>query len=250
MGRLYLAAVVAVLPSVIYADNGPGQAAVTPQIQAPAQMPPITAELKTEKQKGSFAVGFNMGSTLRKSIGSDTIDLAAFLQGMQQSLEGQKASLSAIEQERALKSFVTTIQAQQVKKHAEAVEANKKKGEEYLANNKKQKGVVVTPSGLQYQVLKEGTGKKPTAADQVQVHYHGTLIDGTVFDSTVERGEPITFHVNRVIPGWTEALQLMKEGSKFRVVIPPELAYRQRGAPPKIGPNETLIFEIELLKVK
>ena len=142
------------------------------------------------------------------------------------------------------------MQAQQVKKQAETVENNKKKGEDYLANNKKQKGVVVRPSGLQYQVLKEGSGKQPTANDEVQVHYHGTLTDGTVFDSSIDRGEPVTFRVNRVIPGWTEALQLMKEGTKVRVVIPPDLAYRQRGAPPKIGPNETLIFEIELLKVK
>jgi FKBP-type peptidyl-prolyl cis-trans isomerase FklB len=252
MGRFYLAAAIAVLPSVIYADSGdphPGQAA--PQAaKALAEMPPIAAELKSDKQKGSFAIGYNMGSTLRKQIGADTIDAAAFLQGMQQSLAGQKASLSSIEQERALKAFITTVQAQQVKKQAETVENNKKKGDEYLANNKKQKGVVVRPSGLQYQVLKEGSGKQPTASDEVQVHYHGTLLDGTVFDSSIDRGEPVTFRVNRVIPGWTEALQLMKEGSKVRVVIPPDLAYRQRGAPPKIGPNETLIFEIELLKVK
>jgi len=244
MGRFYLAAAIAVLPSVIYADSGdphPGQAA-PPAAKALAEMPPIAAELKSDKQKGSFAIGYNMGSTLRKQIGADTIDAAAFLQGMQQSLAGQKASLSSIEQERALKAFITTVQAQQVKKQAETVENNKKKGDEYLANNKKQKGVVVRPSGLQYQVLKEGSGKQPTASDEVQVHYHGTLLDGTVFDSSIDRGEPVTFRVNRVIPGWTEALQLMKEGSKVRVVIPPDLAYRQRGAPPKIGPNETLIL--------
>lgn len=252
MGRFYLAAAIAVLPSVICADGGdPHPAQAAPQAaKAANEMPPIAAELKSDKQKGSFAIGYNMGSTLRKQIGANTIDAAAFLQGMQQSLAGQKASLSAIEQERALKAFITTVQAQQVKKQAEAVENNKKKGDEYLANNKKQKGVVVRPSGLQIQVLKEGTGKQPTATDEVQVHYHGTLLDGTVFDSSIDRGEPVTFRVNRVIPGWTEALQLMKEGGKVRVVIPAELAYRQRGAPPKIGPNETLIFEIELLKVK
>jgi FKBP-type peptidyl-prolyl cis-trans isomerase FklB len=251
MGRFHLVMAIAVFPSLIYADGGgdtrPGQAGAAPQA---AKAPPIVAELKTEKQKGSFAVGYNMGMTLRKQIGEETIDVAAFLQGMQQSLAGQKASLSAIEQERALKSFIMTVHSQQTKKAAEALEANKKKGEDFLANNKKQKGVIVRPSGLQYQVLKEGTGKQPKATDEVQVHYHGTLTDGTVFDSSVDRGEPVTFPVNRVIPGWTEALQLMKEGSKIRVVIPSQLAYGQRGAPPKIGPNETLVFEIELLKVK
>jgi len=254
MGRFYLAMAIAVFPSVIYADGGdtrPGQAGAAPQAaKAPTEMSPIAAELKTDKQKGSFAVGYNMGTTLRKQIGAETIDVAAFLRGMQQSLAGEKASLSAIEQERALKSFIASVQSQQMKKAAEALDANKKKGDEFLANNKKQKGVVVRPSGLQYQILKEGSGKRPTPTDEVQVHYHGTLTDGTVFDSSIDRGEPVTFRANRVIPGWTEVLQLMKEGTKVRVVIPPELAYRQRGFPPKIGPNETLIFEIELLKVK
>jgi FKBP-type peptidyl-prolyl cis-trans isomerase FklB len=127
---------------------------------------------------------------------------------------------------------------------------NKKKGEEFLAANAKKEGVKTLPSGLQYLVLKEGTGKKPGPTDEVEVHYHGTLIDGSVFDSSVDRGEPASFPVNRVIPGWTEALQLMKEGAKWRVFIPSKLAYQQRGSPPKIGPNETLIFEIELLHVK
>jgi FKBP-type peptidyl-prolyl cis-trans isomerase FklB len=129
-------------------------------------------------------------------------------------------------------------------------EANKKKGEEFLAANAKKKDVKTLPSGLQYVVLKEGTGKKPGATDEVEVHYHGTLINGTVFDSSVDRGEPTSFPVNRVIAGWTEALQLMKEGAKWRVFIPSKLAYGRSGRPPKIGPNEPLIFEIELLHVK
>jgi FKBP-type peptidyl-prolyl cis-trans isomerase FklB len=128
---------------------------------------------------------------------------------------------------------------------------NKKKGEEFLAENKKKPGVKTTASGLQYLVLKEGTGKKPELNDGVVVHYHGTSIDGTVFDSSVDRGEPFELPAIRgVIPGWIEVLQLMKEGSKWRVFIPSKLAYGQRGSPPKIGPNETLIFEIELLQVK
>jgi FKBP-type peptidyl-prolyl cis-trans isomerase FklB len=254
MRRFYLAPALAIaaLPTVILADGDdarPGKPAAAPLAAKTTEMAPINAELKTDKQKGSFALGHNVGSTLRKQIGAETIDAAAFLQGMQQALADSKPSLSAIEQERALKAFIMTVQAEQMKKATEAREANKKKGEEFLANNKKQKGVTVTASGLQYQVLKEGTGKQPKKTDEVRVHYHGTLTDGTVFDSSVDRGEPATFHVNRVIPGWTEALQLMKEGEKVRVVIPPALAYRDHGAPPKIGPNETLVFEIELLKV-
>jgi FKBP-type peptidyl-prolyl cis-trans isomerase FklB len=129
-------------------------------------------------------------------------------------------------------------------------QVNKKKGEDFLAENAKKPGVKTTASGLQYVVLKEGTGKKPKLEDTVHCHYHGTLIDGTVFDSSVDRGTPIDFPLQGVIPGWTEVLQLMPEGSKWRVFIPSKLAYGQRGAPPKIGPNETLIFEIELLQVK
>jgi FKBP-type peptidyl-prolyl cis-trans isomerase FklB len=127
---------------------------------------------------------------------------------------------------------------------------NKKKGEDFLAENAKKPGVKTTDSGLQYLVLKEGTGKKPELNDTVVCHYHGTLIDGTVFDSSVDRGQPASFPVSGVIHGWTEVLQLMKEGSKYRVFIPSQLAYGAHGAPPKIGPNEALIFEIELLEVK
>jgi FKBP-type peptidyl-prolyl cis-trans isomerase FklB len=137
-----------------------------------------------------------------------------------------------------------------VKEGVSRGQINRKKGEEFLAENKKKPGVKTTASGLQYLVLKEGTGKKPELNDSVVCHYHGTLIDGTVFDSSVDRGKPASFPVSGVIPGWTEVLQLMKEGSKWRVFIPSDLAYKQRGSPPQIGPNETLIFEIELLQVK
>jgi FKBP-type peptidyl-prolyl cis-trans isomerase FklB len=130
-----------------------------------------------------------------------------------------------------------------------AAEKNKKEGEAFLAANKTKPGVMTLPSGIQYVVLKEGTGKQPKATDQVKVHDHGTLIDGTVFDSSVDRGEPMTFRLNKVIPGWTESVQKMKEGSKWRVFIPSDLAYGPDGQQP-IGPNTTLIFEIELLEVK
>ena len=187
---------------------------------------------------------------MRKQVGVENLDAAAFLLGMQESLAGQKATLSAIEQEKALKVLVGELQKQQMKRVVEAAEDNKKKGEEYLAANKGKQGVTTLPSGLQYSVIREGSGKKPKSTDEVEVHYHGTLINGTVFDSSINRGEPVDLPGQRRHPGWTEVLQLMKEGSKWRVVIPAHLAYKQRGAPPKIGPNETLIFEIELLKVK
>ncbi|HUE17774.1 MAG TPA: FKBP-type peptidyl-prolyl cis-trans isomerase [Planctomycetaceae bacterium] len=254
MGRLVLAVVATVvIPTLAWADGAdsrPGeQPAGAPAAKAPGDLPPIAAELKSQKQKGSYSIGYSVGTTLRRQIGTGSLDLSAFLLGMQQSLSGQKASLSATEQDKAFKSFIGDLQREKMKKTAEASESNKKKGEEFLEANKKQKGVTTLPSGLQYLVIKEGTGKQPKATDKVEVHYHGTLIDGTVFDSSVERGVPATFPVGRVIPGWIEALQLMKEGAKWKVVVPAKLAYGAEG-PPGIGPNQTLIFEIELLKVK
>jgi FKBP-type peptidyl-prolyl cis-trans isomerase FklB len=141
------------------------------------------------------------------------------------------------------------VGARQMKSANAAGYKNKKLGEAFLAANKTKPGVKTLPSGIQYLVLKEGTGKQPKATDEVKVHYHGTLIDGTVFDSSVNRGEPATFRLDQVIPGWTESVQKMKEGSKWRVFIPSDLAYGPRGPAP-IGPNATLIFEIELLEVK
>jgi FKBP-type peptidyl-prolyl cis-trans isomerase FklB len=255
MGRSFLAALtIVVAPTLVWADGAdshPGEGAAGKSAVQPAdKMPPITAELKNEKQKGSFAIGYTMGMTLRKQIGAETLDLSAFLRGMQQSLEGEKASLSAIEQQRALKTFIAVVQRQQMKKATEALEANKKRGEDFLAANAKKEGVKTLPSGLQYLVLKEGTGKKPTLSDVVEIDYHGTLIDGSVFDSSVDRGKPMTHPVSGFIPGWKEALPMMKEGAKWRIFVPSKLAYGQKGAGPAIGPNETLVFEIELLKVK
>jgi len=129
-------------------------------------------------------------------------------------------------------------------------EKNLKEGEAFLQENAKREGVVALPSGLQYEVIEEGTGKSPKPGDEVTVHYRGTLVDGTVFDSSYERGEPVTFPVEGVIPGWTEALQLMKEGAKWKLFIPPSLAYGERGAGQVIGPNATLLFEVELISVQ
>jgi FKBP-type peptidyl-prolyl cis-trans isomerase len=223
-------------PAVVAADETP---------QAPA----IKAELKTPQQKGSYAFGYLVGSNLRKQVGPESLDLNGFLLGIQEALSGKTATLNEADRNQAFRAFQPVFAAHRAKTANPAVEKNKKDGEAFLAANKTKPGVKTLPSGIQYIVLKEGTGKQPKATDEVKVHYHGTLINGKVFDSSVDRGEPMTFRLDQVIPGWTESVQKMKEGSKWRVFIPPDLAYGERGPEP-IGPNATLIFEIELLEVK
>jgi FKBP-type peptidyl-prolyl cis-trans isomerase FklB len=147
-------------------------------------------------------------------------------------------------------SLQKEMRAKQEEANKNAGEKNKKEGEAFLAENKKKDGVKITPSGLQYKVIKAGTGKKPKATDTVLVHYRGTLIDGTEFDSSARRGQPLSIKVNQVIPGWTEAMQLMEEGAKWELYIPSNLAYAERGAGQQIGPNATLIFEVELISVQ
>lgn len=149
-----------------------------------------------------------------------------------------------------INKFSTIMQAKTMEKMKIEGEANKVTGQEFLAENGKKEGVKTTASGLQYEVMKKGSGAKPAATDQVEVHYHGTLLDGTVFDSSVDRGQTATFFLNQVIPGWTEGVQLMNKGSKYRFFIPGNLAYAERGSPPNIGPNATLIFEVELIDIK
>lgn len=191
--------------------------------------------------KISYALGLSIANNFLTS-GIKKIDIKDFSQGLQDVLDGAQLQMSYDEAKDVINEFFSNLQA-------ERLELNKKAGEEFLNINKNKAGVVTLPSGLQYEILKKGEGKTPTATDQVKCHYHGTLIDGTVFDSSVERGTPATFGVNQVIAGWVEALQLMPVGSKWRLFIPPHLAYGEAGAGQSIEPNSTLIFDVEVLDI-
>ena len=202
------------------------------------------AELATEKQKFSYTVGRQIGQSLLRQ-GVD-VDPAAFAEGIKDTLSGTASKLSEEEMEAVTKSY-------QDKKKAELqalAQRNSEAGQEFLAANKSKDGVIVLPSGLQYKVLEEGNGKQPTVDDTVVVHYRGTTINGNEFDSSYKRGEPTTLQIANVIKGWQEALPLMSEGSKWQLYIPTDLAYGERGAGAAIGPNETLIFDVELISVQ
>lgn len=198
-------------------------------------------ELTTTTDKISYGLGMNIGQNL-KSQGFDTLNYEAFLLAIKTAYEGGEFKMDPNAANQMINSYFE-------EKKVQMLAANKKAGEDFLAENGKKEGITTLPSGLQYEVLVEGNGAKPTANDRVTTHYHGTLIDGTVFDSSVERGQPATFPVNGVIKGWTEALQLMPVGSKWRLFIPSDLAYGDRGAGAQIQPNSTLIFEVELLSI-
>lgn len=206
-----------------------------------------TKELKTFKDKLSYSMGLDMGTYLN-SVG-DELDYERLLQGLKTGFEAGESILPAEEMQAVQQEFAKTMQAKQEAAMVELQETNKKVGDAFLAENKKKDGVVVTESGLQYEIVSAGKGKSPKAEDTVTVHYKGTTIDGTVFDDSSKRGEPAVFGVNQVIPGWTEVLQLMKEGAKYRVVIPPALAYGPRGVPPMIEPNSVLVFDVELVSI-
>ncbi|MDE6802760.1 MAG: FKBP-type peptidyl-prolyl cis-trans isomerase [Muribaculaceae bacterium] len=201
-----------------------------------------------ELESLSYALGLSMGNNF-KSSGIEAINVQDFADGVAAVYDGLAPRMSYDEAKQVIQKFFTDLEAKQREASAKMAEVNAKAGEEFLAENGKRAEVKTTASGLQYEVLVEGNGAQPTAADQVEVHYTGKLIDGTVFDSSVERGVPATFGVTQVIPGWVEALQLMKAGSKWRLFIPSQLAYGPQGAGNVIGPNSTLIFDVELLKV-
>ncbi|MDB6031668.1 MAG: peptidylprolyl isomerase FKBP-type [Verrucomicrobiales bacterium] len=203
-------------------------------------------DLKDPKQRASYSIGADIGSNFKRQ--EIEIDAKALAAGLNDALAG-KTTLTDAEMKETLNNFRKDLQSKMEVKQKSAGDKNVKEGEAFLAANAKKEGVKTTASGLQYKVIKSGTGASPKSTDSVKVHYHGTLVDGTVFDSSVERGEPVTFGVSEVIPGWTEALQLMKEGDKWQLYIPSKLAYGERAAGPKIGPNSTLIFDVELLSI-
>ena len=203
--------------------------------------------LKTQKDKLSYVIGVQVGKDLKNQ--SIDVDPALVNKGLQDSILGNKLLMT----DQETKDFIAAYQKEKAAKVAEEKkklgEKNKQEGDAFLAENKTKAGVKTLPSGMQYRVIKEGNGRTPKATDTVVTQYKGTLINGTEFDSSYRRNEPATFPVSGVIRGWTEALQLMKEGSKWQIVVPPELAYGEQGAGP-IGPNATLIFEVELVSVK
>lgn len=196
----------------------------------------------------SYALGLSMGNNFRAS-GIEKISVQDFADGVAAVFDGLAPKMSYDEAKAEIQKYFQAMEEKQREAAAKMGEVNAKAGEAFLAENGKRVEVKTTPSGLQYEVLTEGDGPMPTAEDQVEVHYTGKLIDGTVFDSSVDRGQPATFGVTQVIPGWVEALQLMKAGSKWRLFIPSQLAYGPNGAGGVIGPNQTLIFDVELLKV-
>ena len=197
--------------------------------------------LKTEMDKVSYSLGVNIATSLKQQ--GWELDASSLSAAISDVIEGNKLAITE-------QDANTILQSHQQKLMNKTLEANSEAGKAFLEENSKREVVITTASGLQYEILSECDGDSPKATDEVTVHYHGTLIDGSVFDSSVERGQPATFPVNGVIPGWVEALQLMSPGAKYKLFIPSDLAYGERGAGQMIGPNTTLIFEVELISIK
>ena len=216
-------------------------------LAAPAGAADQPDKLKSEVQKLSYAFGLDLGAYF-KTLGQD-FDLSLIQSGMNDAYNGKKSLMTPEEARNALQQFATRQQENHLAKVAEMTAANQEAAKKFLAENKDKKGVQTTASGLQYKVLKEGKGIKPGSSDTVKVHYKGTLLDGTVFDSSYKRNKPVEFRVNQVIAGWSEVLQLMNVGSTYELYLPPELAYGDTGSPPVIEPGSLLIFEVELLDV-
>lgn len=211
-------------------------------------------ELKTKVDSVSYAFGVDVGSNINRSLDAyiseeTAIDKDLLIAAFAKSLKGEETKIKPEETMQVIRAFLETERTKKEAEMAKKGEKNLEEGKKFLEENKKKEGVITLESGLQYEVLKEGKGEKPALTDKVKCHYHGTLIDGTVFDSSVERGEPMEFPVNGVIKGWTEALQLMPVGSKWKLYVPAELAYGNRPAGEKILPNSALIFEVELLEI-
>ena len=206
------------------------------------------AQLKTRKDKTSYMIGYDIGNNLKRQ-GID-VDSKVLSRGLADALGGTKSLLTDEEVQEVTAELRADLMARQQARSRALAEKNKQEGEVFLAANAKKEGVKTTASGLQYKVITEGKGKQPKATDTVEVHYRGTLLNGTEFDSSYKRNQPATFVLSQVIPGWTEGLQMMSEGSKWQLFIPPNLAYGEHGMGSAIGPNSTLIFEVELLSIE
>ncbi len=230
-------------PAMKQGAPAPAGAAAKPPVDTQA----IDAKFKTEKEKYSYMVGMDVARSLLQI--KDEIDAATVVQALQATLKGEKTTLSEPEAMAVRQEFMQKLQGKQAAKMKEDADKNEKEGEAFLAKNKDKPGVKVTASGLQYEVVKQGTGPKPKATDVVKVDYTGTKIDGTKFDSSVDRGQPATFPLNQVVPGWTEGLQLMPVGSEYKFYIPSKLGYGERGPGP-IGANATLIFDVKLIGIE
>jgi len=205
------------------------------------------SNFKNKQEKISYCIGLDIGQNFKS--GDWDLDIDAVMEGIQHAFNDKEWKLEKDEMRRILNDFRKQRQQEQMKLNKERAEKRITEGTAFLEKNAKKEGVTVLPSGLQYEIMTKGDGKSPQKTDMVEVNYRGTFINGDEFDSSYKRGKPVNFGVNKVIPGWTEALQLMKENSKWRLFIPSNLAYGERGAGQAIGPNETLIFEVELLKV-
>jgi FKBP-type peptidyl-prolyl cis-trans isomerase len=249
-------------PSTPAAKTQAAPAATTPTAATTAKAPvkktgtaaksAAAPALTTRKQKFSYALGMNIGAGLGANLKKQSVDVDSNLisQGLKDAISGGKTRLTQEEAQAVLTEVQNEVRKQQQEKAQQAGAANKTEGDAFLAANKSKEGVVTLPSGLQYKILTAGTGPKPTASDSVKCNYRGTLINGTEFDSSYKRGQPATFAVGQVIKAWTEALQLMPVGSKWQLFVPASLAYGERGAGAEIGPDATLIFEVELLSIE
>lgn len=203
--------------------------------------------LKDNKDSVSYAIGYDIGKNFATQ--GVEVNIAVFSKALEEGMAGTTPKLDENQSRAVMMAYQQVLQKKQQEKRAKEAAENIQKSNQFLAENKGKPGVVELPSGLQYQVLKEGTGAQPTLEDQVTTHYHGTLMDGSVFDSSRDRGEPATFPLKGVIQAWQQILPLMKEGASYKIWAPPALAYGEFGSPPKIGPNVALVFEIELIKV-
>jgi FKBP-type peptidyl-prolyl cis-trans isomerase len=226
----------------------PQQAPPAPSMDQIPANPEAAKILKTEREKISYAIGMNMGHGMHAQ--SMDIDVDMLVRGMNDELKGGATLLTDAEERTVIMTLQKMLRDKQMAAQKAVLDANKKAGADFLAENKTKDGVVTLADGLQYKILTAGNGPKPTVTDVVVCKYRGMLIDGKEFDNSVKRPEPSSFPVNRVIKGWTEALQLMPVGSKWQLFVPPDLAYGDRGSPPDIGPGSTLIFEIELVSIQ